>query len=77
MIAIEVPRDVLMQRLAGRRVCASCGHVYNVVSNPPHVADVCDVCGGKVVQRADDTPEAVSKRLDLYELETAPLAELL
>ncbi|MFN8591331.1 MAG: adenylate kinase [Thermomicrobiales bacterium] len=76
VIAIDVPRPVLLERLAGRRVCANCGRVYNVVSDPPKVSGVCDVCGGTVIQRADDTPEAVAKRLDLYDLETAPLVEM-
>jgi adenylate kinase len=73
VIAIDVPRETLLERLAGRRVCTGCGHVYNIVSDPPRREGVCDVCGGTVVQRADDTPEAVTKRLDLYEVETAPL----
>ena len=75
VIAIDVPKETLIERLAGRRVCASCGRVYNVLSDPPSVDSVCDVCGGHVIQRADDTPEAVSKRLDLYERETAPLVD--
>jgi adenylate kinase len=75
VIAIDVPRQTLLERLAGRRVCASCGHVYNVVTDPPRQVGVCDICGGEVIQRADDTPEAVAKRLDLYAVETAPLAE--
>jgi adenylate kinase len=75
VIAIDVPRGTLMRRLAARRVCANCGRVYNADSEPPAVEGVCDVCGGAVVQRADDTPEAVAKRLDLYEEETAPLAD--
>ena len=73
VIAIDVPRDVLIARLAGRRVCSVCGRVYNVVSDPPRVPGQCDVDGGALIQRADDTPEAVSRRLDLYEVETAPL----
>jgi adenylate kinase len=75
VIAIDVPRETLIERLAGRRVCSSCGRVYNILSDPPAVDSVCDVCGGQLIQRADDTPEAVSKRLDLYELETAPLVD--
>jgi adenylate kinase len=75
VIAIDVPRETLIERLAGRRVCASCGRVYNILSDPPAVDGVCDVCGGQVVQRADDTPGAVAKRLDLYENETAPLVD--
>jgi adenylate kinase len=75
VIAIDVPRETLIERLAGRRVCSGCGRVYNILFDPPAVDDVCDVCGGQVVQRADDTPDAVAKRLDLYELETAPLVD--
>jgi adenylate kinase len=73
VIAIDVPRQQLVERLASRRVCPNCGRVYNVLSDPPALDGVCDVCGGQVTQRADDTPEAVAKRLDLYDIETAPL----
>ena len=75
VIAIDVPRKTLIQRLSGRRVCSTCGRVYNVVSDPPTIDDSCDICGGTLVQRADDTPEAVAKRLDLYDVETAPLVD--
>jgi adenylate kinase len=75
VIAIEVPRQKLVERLASRRVCSGCGRVYNVLSDPPTVQGVCDFCGGQVTQRADDTPEAVAKRLDLYDIETAPLLD--
>lgn len=74
-IAIDVPREKLIERLSGRRVCSVCGRVYNVVSDPPKQPGVCDLDGGQIIQRADDTPEAVAKRLDLYELETAPLVD--
>jgi adenylate kinase len=73
VIQIELPRQTLVNRLAGRRVCASCGTVYHIEFNPPTVEGVCDRCGGVVRQRADDTPAAIEKRLDLYEQETAPL----
>lgn len=73
VIAIDVPREELLERLSGRRVCTKCGHVYNILSNPPAQEGICDVCGGTVVQRADDTPEAVAKRLDLYDVETEPV----
>ena len=75
VIAIDVPREMLIERLAGRRVCSVCGRVFNILSDPPVVDGVCDVCGGQVIQRADDTPDAVAKRLDLYDLETAPLVD--
>ncbi|HEX2281922.1 MAG TPA: adenylate kinase [Thermomicrobiales bacterium] len=73
VIAIDVPREKLIERLAGRRVCSACGRVYNVLFDPPAVDGFCDACGGQIIQRADDTPEAVAKRLDLYDVETAPL----
>lgn len=73
VVQIDVPRANLVSRLAGRRVCSKCGAVYHIEYNPPKVEGVCDVCGGEVRQRQDDTPEAIEKRLDLYEKETAPL----
>ena len=75
VIALDVPREKLIQRLSGRRVCSTCGRVYNVVSDPPNADGSCDACGGTVIQRADDTPDAVAKRLDLYDVETAPLVD--
>lgn len=73
VVKIDVPRDILVARLAGRRVCRNCGAVYHVTFNPPLQPAVCDRCGGEVVQREDDTPAAVEKRLALYFLETEPL----
>ena len=72
MIDLVVPVDVVLERLAARRVCTDCATNYSV-DNPPRYGWVCDNCGGEVVQRADDTPEAIQKRLDLYERETTPL----
>lgn len=73
VIEIDVPRATLIKRLSGRRVCSVCGRVYNVESDPPRSPGRCDDDGGELIQRADDTAEAVEKRLDLYEAETAPL----
>lgn len=75
VVQIDVPRQKLVERLAGRRVCASCGAVFHIEFNPPRVDDVCDRCGGELRQRPDDTPGAIEKRLDLYEQETAPLID--
>jgi adenylate kinase len=72
VIDLVVPTEVVLERLAARRVCVDCNTNYSVDS-PPKYGWVCDNCGGEVVQRADDTPEAIQKRLDLYERETAPL----
>ena len=76
VIAIDVPRETLM-RAAGRRAASAPIAGGSTTSCPIRraVDGVCDVCGGQVVQRADDTPEAVAKRLDLYDVETAPLVD--
>ncbi len=74
-LLIDVPFDVLMQRLTGRRTCQSCGQMYNVYTTPPRVEGVCDKCGGHVAQRSDDNEETISKRLRVYEEQTAPLVD--
>ncbi len=74
VVNIDVPRDVILDRLTTRRTCTKCGEIYNVKSNPPKVEGVCDKCGGPVVQRDDETEEAISNRLDVYNEKTAPLA---
>ncbi len=74
VVNIDVPRDVILDRLTTRRTCTKCGEIYNVKSNPPKVEGICDKCGGPVVQRDDETEEAISNRLDVYNEKTAPLA---
>jgi len=74
-VDIDVPTDTVIDRISGRRVCKTCGATYHV-SAPPKVDSVCDKDGGEVVQREDDTPEAVRKRLELYEKDTRPLLDL-
>jgi adenylate kinase len=74
VIDLDVPEDVVLQRLASRRVCADCGANYSV-DRPPRYDWVCDNCGGEVEQREDDTPAAIKKRLADYERETAPLID--
>jgi len=69
----ELPKPVIISRLSGRRVCEKCKAGFHVVHCPPRVADVCDHCGGRLIQREDDRPEAVSVRLEAYERDTAPL----
>jgi len=73
--SIEVPRDVILDRLTTRRTCsnASCQEIYNIKSNPPAAGDKCKKCGSPTIQRADETVEAISKRLDVYNEKTAPL----
>jgi len=74
-VNLNVPRDVILDRLTTRRTCTDCGAIYNVKSAPPKVEGICDKCGGKVVQRDDETEEAISKRLDVYNEKTAPLVD--
>ena len=74
VVNIDVPRDVILDRLTTRRTCSDCGEIYNVKSNPPKEEGKCDKCGGPVVQRDDETEEAISNRLDVYNEKTAPLA---
>jgi adenylate kinase len=72
VINLEVETEVVLKRLASRRVCTDCGANYSA-KQPPKVDWVCDICGGEVVQREDDTESAIRRRLELYERETAPL----
>ena len=73
-IDIEIHTSQVLRRLAARRVCIDCGANYSL-SAPPLINWTCDVCGGEVVQREDDTEEAIERRLELYERQTAPLIE--
>jgi adenylate kinase len=71
-VDLEVDTDVVLKRLASRRVCITCGFNYST-QNPPKYNWTCDNCGGEVVQREDDTEAAILRRLALYEKETEPL----
>lgn len=74
---LEVPRQVILDRLTTRRTCSNstCQEIYNVKSNPPAPGDKCKKCGSPVIQRADETVEAIDKRLNVYHEKTAPLIE--
>ncbi len=72
VIDLAVDTTLVLGRLASRRVCSSCGQNYSV-QKPPKMGWICEHCGGDVVQRDDDKPEAIRTRLDLYESQTAPL----
>ncbi|MGQ9513128.1 adenylate kinase [Thermodesulfitimonas sp.] len=75
VINIRVPREKIVDRITGRRVCRSCGATYHVVNKPPKESGKCDRCGGELYQRSDDTAETVNKRLDVYEAQTQPLLD--
>ncbi len=74
-VYIEVSREELIRRLTGRWICRQCQRPYHLVSSPPKVAGRCDVCGGELYQRPDDTVETVQKRLEVYFNQTAPLVD--
>jgi adenylate kinase len=75
IVSLEVSRTELIDRLTGRRVCDDCGATYHVEFNPPETEGVCDECDGELVQRDDDTEEAVKNRLDVFEENTAPVID--
>lgn len=72
VINLDVPTNVVIKRITSRLVCSDCQTVYSTYA-PPKVDMLCDICGGEVVQREDDTKEAIERRLSIYETETAPL----
>ena len=78
VVNLNVPRDVVMDRLTTRRTCnnSSCQEIYNVKSNPPKQEGICDKCGSPVIQRDDETEEAIAKRLETFTEQTAPLVDI-
>lgn len=77
VIAIELDEPTAIARMQSRRLCSSCGLDYNLIQLRPRVPDVCDNCGGRLVTRADDTPEAIRTRLREYREKTQPILDLL
>lgn len=75
VINIEVTSEALIERLSGRRVCLSCGASFHIKYNPPKREGICDICGGKLIQRDDDSENTVKNRLEVYSSQTAPLIE--
>jgi adenylate kinase len=75
VVAYELPIDEIVDRLGGRRTCGRCKSVYHVSSRPPKVESVCDLCGGPLIHREDDRPEAIRVRMQAYEENTRPLTD--
>ncbi len=73
VLQIEAPDDEVVRRLSGRRTCVKAGHVYHVEFDPPKNEGVCDQDGSRLVQRDDDQPETIRKRLAVYHEQTTPL----
>ena len=73
VLNLDVDEEELMKRLTGRRVCKDCGASFHVVSMPPKQEGICDVCGGELIQRADDNEETAKNRIAVYNEQTSPL----
>ena len=73
VISLEIPNELIVQRLSGRRTCSVCGKGCHVVNAPPKAEGICDSCGGQLFQRDDDKADSVANRLNVYEQQTAPL----
>jgi len=76
VIVLELADEEVQRRVLSRRLCTGCGLDYNLIAHRPEVADVCDVCGGTLVQRDDDTPEALARRLQDYYTSTEPVIDV-
>jgi adenylate kinase len=74
-ILLEIDDDTVVRRLGSRRVCSSCGAIYNVIGHPTKVEGVCDDCSGKVIQRDDDAESVIRRRLEVFHVQTSPLEE--
>ena len=70
---LDAPRDLLLARLTGRRVCRKCGQSYHVINIPPKKEGICDLCGGELYQRADDSESTILNRLEVYTKQTESL----
>ena len=75
VIYFDVDDEILIQRLTGRRTCPECGATYHITNNPPKQEGICDKCGTKLIQRADDTIETVENRIKVYNKQTSVLIE--
>ncbi len=75
VLYFHIEEEIAVKRISGRRSCSTCGTPYNVEFDPPRVEGVCDVCGGELTQRGDDSEETVRRRFEVYELSTAPLRQ--
>ncbi len=74
IVVLAVPEEVVVERLSNRRICRSCGAIYNIKHSPKPKVDLkCDKCGGELYQRNDDKPEVIRERLRVYEKQTEPL----
>lgn len=75
VVNVKVPDEHIIKRLSGRRMCSKCGKNYHILYMPPKKENVCDVCGSELLQRDDDKPASIKKRLEVYRSQTEPLID--
>lgn len=75
VINLEIRNDCIIKRIVNRRICKDCGATYNLISLKPKVSGICDICGGELYTRADDTKETIQSRLKVYDTQTYPVIE--
>ncbi len=75
VLYFDVDWEVVKERLLGRRVCRQCGAIYHIKNKPPKVEGRCDICGGELYQRKDDTEEVIKNRFEVYKEQTAPVVD--
>jgi len=73
ILLLDVPDEIIIERLSARRICRKCGEVYNIRFLKPKMEGICDKCGGELYQRSDDNPEVIKNRLKVYKDQTEPL----
>ena len=76
VLSIEVPDEKIVERMSGRRVCPACGNSYHLLYKKPEKDGICNACGAELIIRADDHPDTVKERLDVYHSQTEPLKDL-
>lgn len=74
-LSLEVEDDKIIERLTGRRECEKCKATFHIVNNPSSKGEVCDKCGAKLIQRADDSPETIKNRMSVYHAQTEPIKD--
>lgn len=75
VLYLTLPKEEILSRILNRRTCEQCGKIFNVVTNPSKVEGVCDVCGGRLITRSDETPEKTAVRIEWFEKEVLPMID--
>ncbi len=75
VLNLEGSDNVIIERLSNRRICEKCGAIYHLINIPPKKEGICDICGGNLIQRVDDTPQVIKKRLNVFKNDTKPVLD--